>query len=49
MKLECQGCQKRLIFKDGSLNKKRMIKCPHCGFENTVKKRKNGRIIVKPD
>jgi DNA-directed RNA polymerase subunit RPC12/RpoP len=49
MRLECQGCQKRLILKDGSLDKKRMIECPHCGFRNVVEKRKNGKVIVKSD
>jgi len=46
MKLECQGCRKRIIFKDGSLDKKRAIECPRCGFKNIVEKKKNGKVIV---
>jgi len=45
-KMRCKRCGKKLIVKDGSLDRERKIKCGKCGKENSIKKKKNGKIII---
>jgi len=44
--MRCKRCGKKLIVKDGSLDRERKIKCGKCGKENSIKKKKNGKIII---
>ena len=45
MKLRCKACSRSLIFKQGSLDRIKVIICK-CGYENWVEKKKNGKIRV---
>jgi len=48
LKIVCQkhDCGKKLILKDGSLDKPRSINCPKCGTKNIISKKKNGKFTT---
>ncbi len=48
IKWKCKNekCNKSLDFKGQSLDKEKRIRCEHCGTENLITKKKNGKLIV---
>ena len=48
-KVRCRNrkCKKVIFLTDGHpLSSKRKIDCPHCGYENQVEMKKNGKIRI---
>ena len=47
IKSRCGNCQGTLFLNDGHrLYSKTKIKCPKCGYENPVKIKTNGKIVI---
>jgi DNA-directed RNA polymerase subunit RPC12/RpoP len=47
VKVRCRECKKVIFLTDGCpLSSKNKIECPHCGHQNQVKMKKNGKIRI---
>ena len=47
-RIKCGNCQRTVIIREGGFTKKtnKTKICPHCGYENSILKKKNGKILV---
>ncbi len=47
VKVRCGECRKVIFLTDGRpLSSKKKVKCPHCGYQNQVAVKKNGKIRI---
>jgi DNA-directed RNA polymerase subunit RPC12/RpoP len=44
-KIRCTKCNRPVIIKSGSLDKKRKVVC-RCGWQITIEKKENGKFMI---